>query len=81
MVLDSKITIESCDGAKSEYDDKIKSQAPQEIDMVVEQSSMKFTPSETELDYPSIAVRGQQNTEIEGGGGKATFSGGKASLN
>jgi type VI secretion system secreted protein VgrG len=81
IVLDSKITIESCDGAKSEYDDKIKSQAPQEIDIIVEQTTMKFTANETELDSPQIALRGVQTTEIEGGGGRATFSGGKASLN
>jgi type VI secretion system secreted protein VgrG len=78
--LDSRITIESCDGGKSEYDDKIKSEAA-EISSVVEQTQLVLKPSETELDSPSIAVRGQQNTEIEGGGGRATFSGGKASLN
>lgn len=80
IVLDSKITIESCDGAKSEYDDKIKSEAT-EIKKVVDQTQFVLKASESELDSPSIALRGQQNTEIEGGGGRATFSGGKASLN
>ena len=79
--LDSKVTVESCDGASTQYDANAETKGTEVKLTADDKTQLQMTGDASEMMSNEIRLSGETSTEVEGGGGRAVFSGGRVGLN
>ena len=79
--LDSTVTVESCDGASTVYDADAVTKGTVVKLTADDSTELKMTGDAAGLTSTDISLSGESSTEVEGGGGRAVFSGGRVGLN